>query len=160
MKYVKTYKKRIRVGFDGIVNSSDESVTGLAYAKSCHNFAFEKGVINGKIGIDPASGYYVFTIESSPTRSNVRTTDSWSCLRIRACGIRLCLSKTRGISLKTSICREAPTPSTITIKATTCCSCRLATTDFLSSTTTSSVIARMHRNFRPSQCITKECSER
>lgn len=60
MKYVKTYKKRIRVGFDGIVNSSDESVTGLAYAKSCHNFAFEKGVINGKIGIDPASGYYVF----------------------------------------------------------------------------------------------------
>lgn len=60
VKYVKTYKKRIRVGFDGIVNSSDESVTGLAYAKSCHNFAFEKGVINGKIGIDPASGYYVF----------------------------------------------------------------------------------------------------
>ena len=60
MKNVKTYRKRVKVGFEGIVNSQDESVTGLAYAKSCHNFAFEKGVINGKIGIDVASGYYAF----------------------------------------------------------------------------------------------------
>lgn len=57
---VGTYKKRIRLGFDGIVNSQDEAVLGLEYAKSCQNFAFEKGVINGKIGVDTASGYYAF----------------------------------------------------------------------------------------------------
>lgn len=60
MREVRTYKKRIRLGFDGIVNSQDEAVLGLEYAKSCQNFAFEKGVINGKIGVDTASGYYAF----------------------------------------------------------------------------------------------------
>ena len=60
MREVGTYKKRIRLGFDGIVNSQDEAVLGLEYAKSCQNFAFEKGVINGKIGVDTASGYHAF----------------------------------------------------------------------------------------------------
>lgn len=60
VRAVRTYKKRIRVGFSGIVNSQDEAVLGLEYAKSCRNFAFEKGVINGKIGVEKGKGYYAF----------------------------------------------------------------------------------------------------
>ncbi len=58
VKGVKTYRKRIKVGFEGLANSVDESIAGLEYAVNCKNFAFEKGVINGKIGIDKASGHY------------------------------------------------------------------------------------------------------
>lgn len=57
---VQTYRKRIRLGFEGIVNSKDEAIAGTEYARSCKNFAFEKGVINGKIGVEAASGYYAF----------------------------------------------------------------------------------------------------
>ena len=58
MKDVRTYRKRIKVGFEGLVNSVDESIAGLEYAVNCKNFAFEKGVINGKIGIDTAGGQF------------------------------------------------------------------------------------------------------
>ena len=58
MKDVRTYRKRIKVGFEGLVNSVDESIAGLEYAVNCKNFAFEKGVINGKIGIDTAGGHF------------------------------------------------------------------------------------------------------
>lgn len=58
MKDVKTYRKRIKVGFEGLVNSVDESIAGLEYAVNCKNFAFEKGVISGKIGIDTAGGHF------------------------------------------------------------------------------------------------------
>ncbi len=58
MKDVKTYRKRITVGFEGLANSVDESIAGFEYAVNCKNFAFEKGVINGKIGIDAAGGHF------------------------------------------------------------------------------------------------------
>lgn len=58
VKDVKTYRKRIKVGFEGLVNSVDESIAGLEYAVNCKNFAFEKGVISGKIGIDTAGGHF------------------------------------------------------------------------------------------------------
>ena len=58
VKDVRTYRKRIKVGFEGLVNSVDESIAGLEYAVNCKNFAFEKGVINGKIGIDTAGGHF------------------------------------------------------------------------------------------------------
>ena len=58
VKDVKTYRKRIKVGFEGLVNSVDESIAGFEYAVNCKNFAFEKGVINGKIGIDTAGGHF------------------------------------------------------------------------------------------------------
>ena len=58
VKDVKTYRKRIKVGFEGLVNSVDESIAGLEYAANCKNFAFEKGVISGKIGIDTAGGHF------------------------------------------------------------------------------------------------------
>ncbi len=58
VKNVKTYRKRIKVGFKGLANSVDESIAGFEYAVNCKNFAFEKGVINGAIGIDTAGGHF------------------------------------------------------------------------------------------------------
>ncbi len=52
----RTGKARIRVGFKGIVNSLDESVADMAYATKALNFAFEKGVLTGGIGMDVACG--------------------------------------------------------------------------------------------------------
>ncbi len=53
-------KRKIRVGFQGLVSSLDEGVTDMAHAKQCYNFAFDKGVLSGKIGIDTATGYYKY----------------------------------------------------------------------------------------------------
>lgn len=53
----RTGRARIRVGFKGIVNSLDESVADMTYATKTLNFAFEKGVLTGGIGIDFARGY-------------------------------------------------------------------------------------------------------
>lgn len=60
MKDIAVSKKKIKVGFDGLINSKDESVTDMAFAKYCRNFAFDKGVLTGKIGIDEAKGYYSY----------------------------------------------------------------------------------------------------
>lgn len=60
MKNIRTYKKRARIGFDGIANSVDESRMDLKYATLCHNFVFSGGALKGEIGIDTASGYYAF----------------------------------------------------------------------------------------------------
>ena len=60
MRDIPVRKKHIRVGFKGLANSLDESVLDPAYAKSCDNFEFDKGVLTGGIGIDAASGFYAF----------------------------------------------------------------------------------------------------
>ncbi len=60
VKDIAVSKRKIRVGFDGLVSSSDESVTDMSRAKSCFNFAFDKGVLTGKIGIDEAQGYFPY----------------------------------------------------------------------------------------------------
>lgn len=51
-------KSKITVGFKGLANSTDQSLADMTYAKTVHNFAFEKGVLTGGIGIDSAEGYY------------------------------------------------------------------------------------------------------
>ncbi len=58
MKDVSVAKSKFRVGFKGVVNTSDESVTDMAYAVKAHNFAFDDDVLTGSIGIDRAQGYY------------------------------------------------------------------------------------------------------
>ena len=60
VKDIPVKKRKIRVGFKGLVNSLDESVADMAYASQCYNFAFDKGVLSGKIGIDAAMGYYQY----------------------------------------------------------------------------------------------------
>ena len=65
MKDVKVSKSKIRVGFKGLVNTTDEGVLDMAYTDMAYNFAFENGVLTGGIGIDQAEGYYT---EPSVTR--------------------------------------------------------------------------------------------
>lgn len=60
MRNIRTSKKRVRIGFEGIVNSVDESAMDMRYATLCHNFAIGEGVLSGEIGMDAASGYYAF----------------------------------------------------------------------------------------------------
>lgn len=60
MRNIRTSKKRVRIGFEGIVNSVDESAVDMRFATLCHNFAISKGVLSGEIGIDAGSGYYAF----------------------------------------------------------------------------------------------------
>lgn len=60
VKSIPVKNRKIRVGFQGLVNSLDEGVTDMAHAKECINFAFDKGVLSGKIGIDAATGYYQY----------------------------------------------------------------------------------------------------
>ncbi len=62
MKEVRVGKSRVRVGFKGIVNTTDEGVLDMAYTDKAYNFAFENGALTGGIGIDPAEGYYVAPI--------------------------------------------------------------------------------------------------
>lgn len=57
---VATSNRKIKIGFEGIAYSLDESVANVKYAKSCYNFAFDKGVLTGRIGIDEAQGYYPY----------------------------------------------------------------------------------------------------
>ena len=59
MRDVKVSKSKIRVGFKGFVNSTDDGVLDMAYTDKAYNFAFENGVLTGGIGIDPAAGYYL-----------------------------------------------------------------------------------------------------
>lgn len=58
MREVPVTKSKITVGFKGLANSRDASVTDMEYAGLAHNFAFEKGVLTGGIGIDVATGFF------------------------------------------------------------------------------------------------------
>lgn len=60
MRDIRTTKKRVRIGFEGIANTVDESVMDLRYARLCHGFEFSGGALTGRLGIDVASGYYSF----------------------------------------------------------------------------------------------------
>ena len=57
MNACRTSKKRVKIGFDGIVNSVDENLLDFAYTKRAFNVAFEKGNLTSGIGIDKAQGY-------------------------------------------------------------------------------------------------------
>lgn len=60
LKKVPVRKMKVQVGFKGLANSLDESVLNPEYAKSCANFAFDKGALTSGIGIENASGFYAF----------------------------------------------------------------------------------------------------
>jgi len=60
LRNIPVKNRKIRVGFQGLVNSLDEGVTDMAHAKECYNFAFDKGILSGKIGIDTATGYFQY----------------------------------------------------------------------------------------------------
>ena len=64
MHHITTDRRRIKIGFKGIVNSLDESQLDFAYAKQAFNVAFEKNMLKSSLGIDRAAGYYANDYEA------------------------------------------------------------------------------------------------
>ena len=63
MRKIRTSRRRVKIGFEGIVNSVDEKLIDYAHTKHAYNVAFDKGLLTSYIGIDRAQG-----ITSSGTR--------------------------------------------------------------------------------------------
>jgi len=57
MNSLRTSKQRVKIGFQGIVNSVDEDLVDFAYAKKAFNVSFDKGILTSNIGIDKAQGF-------------------------------------------------------------------------------------------------------
>lgn len=57
MRKVAVRKKKLRVGFKGIVTTVDEDSLSPEYCARAYNFAFENGALTGGIGIDRARSY-------------------------------------------------------------------------------------------------------
>lgn len=60
MDAIAVEKRRVKVGFKGIVNSLDENLIDYAYAKRAYNVGFEKGMLASNLGIDAAQGYFPY----------------------------------------------------------------------------------------------------
>ncbi len=60
MNDIGTRNKKIRVGFKGIIQTTDESLLSHEYAKECENFSFDNGVLKANLGVDRAQGYFPF----------------------------------------------------------------------------------------------------
>ncbi len=57
MKRVKRISSSVTIGFNGLVSSKDPYVTDMSKATRARGFAFSKGALTGKIGIDKAVKY-------------------------------------------------------------------------------------------------------
>ena len=64
MNRIRVDRRKIKIGFDGIASSLDESLLDMAYTKRAYNVAFKKGMLTGEIGIDRAAGYYPYPNQS------------------------------------------------------------------------------------------------
>jgi hypothetical protein len=58
MKKVPVARKRITVGFKGMVSKTDPKILDPAYSPCTANFIVENGVLKSNIGIEKAKGYY------------------------------------------------------------------------------------------------------
>ncbi len=58
MMPVHTTKRRLKIGFEGIVNTTNEELLDYAYTRHAYNLAFEKGRLTSSLGIDKAQGFY------------------------------------------------------------------------------------------------------
>ena len=61
MNACRTTKKRIKIGFKGIVNTTDENLLDFTFAKRAYNVAFDGGLLTSHIGIDKAQGFLTET---------------------------------------------------------------------------------------------------
>lgn len=64
MRQVSVSRRKQRVGFKGIVCSTDQSLLDWEYSPECYNFAFRDGVLTGEIGLDAGRGFYPDVPES------------------------------------------------------------------------------------------------
>ena len=60
MNAIGVEKRRVKIGFKGIVNSVDESQIDYAFASKAFNVSFEKNMLASSLGIDNAAGYYAY----------------------------------------------------------------------------------------------------
>lgn len=64
MNRIPTVKSKIKVGFKGIAYDTDESVMDPAYSPRALNFTFGGGALRGELGVDPAAGRYIGSMDS------------------------------------------------------------------------------------------------
>lgn len=57
MREVSVSRRKQRVGFKGIVNSTDKSLLGWEYSPEAYNFVFRDGLLTGEIGLDAGRGF-------------------------------------------------------------------------------------------------------
>lgn len=58
MKEIAVSRRRQRIGFKGVVKSTDQSLLGWEYSPETFNFAFRDGVLTGEIGMDKGRGFF------------------------------------------------------------------------------------------------------
>lgn len=58
MKEISVSRRKQRIGFKGIVKSTDQSLLGWEYSPETFNFAFRDGVLTGEIGMDRGRGFF------------------------------------------------------------------------------------------------------
>ena len=71
MNNIRVDRRRVKIGFEGIVNSVDESLLDYAYTKRAYNVKFEKGMLTGAIGIDKAAGFFPYPDKTRHDFSNL-----------------------------------------------------------------------------------------
>ncbi len=64
MRAISTNRRRLKIGFKGIVNSVDEKELDFAFSNRAHNVTFERGILTSAIGIDPAAGFFEYPNKS------------------------------------------------------------------------------------------------
>ena len=57
MNNIRVDRRRVKIGFEGIVNSVDESLLDFAHTKRAYNVTFEKNMLTSALGIDKAAGF-------------------------------------------------------------------------------------------------------
>ncbi|MBQ9276547.1 MAG: hypothetical protein IJ226_03030 [Clostridia bacterium] len=60
MRTVSTNRRRLKIGFKGIVNSVDEKELDFAFSNRAHNVTFEREILTSSIGMDPAAGFFEY----------------------------------------------------------------------------------------------------
>ena len=58
MREVSVSRRKQRVGFKGLVRTTDQSLLDWEYSPEAYNFAFRNGMLTGEIGLDEGRGFY------------------------------------------------------------------------------------------------------
>ncbi|MEG1662871.1 MAG: hypothetical protein RR338_02695 [Clostridia bacterium] len=58
MEKIRVSKRKIKIGFSGLICKTDENILDFAYSPKAYNFTFRNGALKGDIGVDEAKGYY------------------------------------------------------------------------------------------------------
>lgn len=59
MNDIPVSRRRIQIGFKGLINRTDESILDPSYAKAAYNFTIKNGALTADMGIDKAARYSI-----------------------------------------------------------------------------------------------------